>query len=268
MYFTTSFFMGSAMSVTSRLVDVGNVRELMAVSALDTRSASLYHLQSTPPPNASDVTSASLKSVLTGIYDEVVADSASNLWQQTDLDVLEYAGSDQWYSERKNLLEASAVLVADTVFYAAGPDDYHNNSHWRYVMDNAVLRIIPRLDNVQYELLAATDDAMQMFLFIQLGLAALLVITLLVMSVGILWRALRRVRTIKRAVVEIAAALPPLTVASMRRSTASARAFIKLARVVLLQQIEAEGHEEDVDRGVGPVEGFTVRVFCQAVCVL
>ena len=196
------------------------------------------------------------KDELRRAFDDVVDSSVQSLWDAPDLTVREYSKDNQWYTISVNMLYLGNVLLADTVDFVGSPSNYHDSKLFRFVTDNAVPVAVGRLQQLMLAVDDSGYDRVVVFQWVQAALLIVLGCTLVTLGVCVFGRALSRVQNIKRGVVEIAANLPPLTLARMRRNTQRGATFVRRARIKAEQAVN-QGGDEVAERGVGDVKGFT-----------
>ena len=198
----------------------------------------------------------SLKSGLRNAFSSVHGNTDEAIWDAPFLTVREYSKEDVWYTLRLNLIYVINIIIADATDFLLNPTNYHDNKSFRFVTDNAVTVATPELQRLMRELDDDNYAQAATFIWVQVVNLVVLAITLTTLGLCVFGRALSRVQNIKRGVVEIAANLPPLTIARMRRNAQRASTFVRRARIKADQAVN-QGNDEVAERGVGDVKGFT-----------
>jgi len=191
------------------------------------------------------------------VYQRTSTDDVVNIWEQHNRRTTAYSSNNTWSSRTFNLWRLVNVLVADTVHFLEHPHGYHDNKHWRFVMDNAGPTVLPALQEAIDALQWSAEERARLFDIVQGCLLGLLVLVSAYLGFGVFGRALTRVRDIKVGVVDIAANIPPLTVSRMRRQVARGLAFVRRAGKQADEATVTGGENEEASRGLGPVGNFT-----------
>lgn len=210
----------------------------------------------THPPTHRYSKMAVFKDSLYLVYDHTNAEDGSRVWDLNNRLANVYSTNDTWNSRTFNLWCLVNTALADTLQFLEQPQGYHDNKHWRFVMDNAVTRVLPALQELVDVLEQTAKERLHVFDIIQGCLFGVLVFVALFLGFGVFGRALTRVRDIKVGVVDIAANIPPLTISRMRRQVARGIAFVRRA-VVKAEDVAMGEEDEETDRGMGPVDSFT-----------
>ena len=199
---------------------------------------------------------AGIKARLLEAFYGVMDDNVETLWDADNLPAREYIANDQWFTTPMNLFYITSILISDTLYFTANPTNYHDNKQFRFLFDNGATLGVTGFEGVVTAINQTFHDRVTTFWWIQVAYFVVLICTLVVLGVFVFGRALNKVQAINRGVVEIASHIPPLTMARMRRDVQRAITFVRRARIKAEAALN-DGADDDGDRGVGDVKGFT-----------
>ena len=187
----------------------------------------------------------------------VMDDHVKDMWDSKTLSVTEYGGGEQRFSTPMNLFSVASILLSDTLRFAGHPEDFHNNPRFRFLADNGVTVAVPAFERVIAAINEAFFHRVHSFWAIQIACFAAFLLALGVLGTVVFGRAVKRVQEVQRGVVEIATNIPPMTLARMRRRVRNGTLFVRQAQREAERVLNVVNEEEDDDRGMGDVDGFT-----------
>ena len=171
------------------------------------------------------------------------------LWHTPSINVDMYAGNGTWYTMPTNLYDLGSQLVAH--MYALGQGglgrNYSENTHWRFVMDNAVTQAVPEFKGLQSALSQSILDYRDLYLDLQIVMVAVLFLSLFALGQCVYRRAVHRVSVIKRGILDVVQAMEQAQLKLLLKEAKSSRRFVLRASASV-----ASGHDVEQGGGLNP----------------
>merc|ERR1719163_289259 len=171
------------------------------------------------------------------------------LWHTPSINVDMYAGNGTWYTMPTNLYDLGSQLVAH--MYALGQEglgsNYSENTHWRFVMDNAVTQAVPEFKGLQSALSQSILDYRDLYLDLQIVMVAVLFLSLFALGQCVYRRAVHRVSVIKRGILDVVQAMEQAQLKLLLKEAKSSRRFVLRASASV-----ASGHDVEQGGGLNP----------------